>query len=139
MTEREKHKLEKAKAIANEIVQLADIITRNAPIAFPPKRLFRKKGKRPLKRLKRQRALIAMGLAPDMARMQIAMILAQPIPNFVPGGVVPGSIAIVGESGPELIITPNGAFTSANNNPNSNQQPPGPIRQMPGIGEGPNI
>jgi hypothetical protein len=55
MTNHENHKLAKAQAIANEVMNCAAIIVKNAPIAFPPKRLFRKKGKRPLKRLQQQR------------------------------------------------------------------------------------
>jgi hypothetical protein len=107
MTDLEKHKLAKAQAIVNEIMNCAAIIVKNAPIAFPPKRLFRKKGKRPLKRLQRQKALIALGLAPEMTRMQLAMIMAQPIPKYPPGSMTSGGIAIVGESGPEQIILQN--------------------------------
>jgi hypothetical protein len=150
MTDKEQHKLAKAKAIANEIIKLAEIIAQNATIAFPPKRLFRKKGKWPLKRLKRQHALIAMGIAPFIAKMQVDMIMAQPIPNYVPGGVVPGGIAMVGESGPEMV----GGFqnsaigemvhvpiqwqnknndTTANQHPYPNQQPANPIRPVSGI------
>jgi hypothetical protein len=101
-------KFERAKGIANEIIEMADMVAKNTRIAFPPKRLFRKKGKRPLKRLKRQQAMIALGMAPEMTRMRMKIIMAQPTPNYVFGGVVPGSPAIVGESGKELIITPNG-------------------------------
>lgn len=104
----EQHKLERAKALAEEIVQMAEAIAKNARIAFPPKRLFRKKGKRPLKRLKRQRAMLAMGMLPAMARMRMLTIISQPIPNYVPGGIVPGGPAIVGEDGPEMIIKPGG-------------------------------
>jgi hypothetical protein len=107
----EHHKLERAKAIAEEIVQMAEAIAKNARIAFPPKRLFRKKGKRPLKRLKRQRAMLVMGMLPAMARMRMLAIISQPIPNYVPGGVVPGGLAIVGEDGPEMIIKPGGFQT----------------------------
>jgi hypothetical protein len=140
-----KHKLERAKAIANEIASLAEVIANNSAIAFPPKRLFRKKGKRPLNRLKRQRALIAMGFAPAMARMQLNIIMAQPIPKFEHG-----CPAIVGESGPETV----GGFqdypigemvhvpiqwqnksndTASNNNTDKDQQPADPIRPVPGI------
>lgn len=104
----EEYKLEKAKAIAEEIKSMAEFIAKQTAIAFPPKRLFRKKGKRPLKRLKRQRAMLALGMAPGIARMRLMMIIAQPIPKFPPGGVVPGGLAIVGESGKELIVTNNG-------------------------------
>jgi hypothetical protein len=107
----EHHKLERAKAIAEEIIQMAEAIAKHTRIAFPPKRLFRKKGKRPLKRLKRQRAMLAMGMLPAVARMRMLTILAQPIPNYVPGGVVPGGLAIVGEDGPEMIIKPGGFQT----------------------------
>ena len=103
----EQYKLERAKALANEIMEMADFVAKNMRIAFPPKRLFRKKGKRPLKRLKRQRAMLALGLAPGMTRMRMLMIMSQPIPNYVPGGIVPGGTVIVGESGKEVIVTPN--------------------------------
>lgn len=119
----EVHKLERAKALASEIIQLADIVTKNMRIAFPPKRLFRKKGKRPLKRLKRQRAMLALGMAPGMTRMRMLMIMSQPIPNYVPGGIVPGDTAVVGETGNELIILPNGFVNvpTFNQHPNSHQ------------------
>jgi hypothetical protein len=100
MTDLEKHKLAKAEAIVNEVMNCAAIIVKNAPIAFPPKRLFRKKGKRPLKRLQRQKALIALGLAPVMTTMQLAMIMAQPIQKYPPGSTTPCAIAIVGETAP---------------------------------------
>lgn len=99
---------------------MAEAIAKNARIAFPPKRLFRKKGKRPLKRLKRQRAMLVMGMLPAMARMRMLTIISQPIPNYVPGGIVPAGPAIVGEGErKELIITPNGIV----NAPAPNQHP----------------
>jgi hypothetical protein len=120
----EQHKIERAKAIAEEIKSMAEAIAKNTRIAFPPKRLFRKKGKRPLKRLKRQRAMVAMGILPAMARMRMLAILAQPIPNYVPGGIVPGGPAIVGDGErKELIITPNGIVNvPAPNQPNNSNQ-----------------
>lgn len=110
----EEHKFERAKAIADEIKSMAEFVAKQTAIAFPPKRLFRKKGKRPLKRLRRQRAMRALGMVPGMTRMRMLMIMSQPIPNYVPGG-----IAIVGESGKELIVTPNGLI----NVPSPNQHP----------------
>jgi hypothetical protein len=120
----EQHKIERAKAIAEEIKSMAEAIAKNTRIAFPPKRLFRKKGKRPLKRLKSQRAMVAMGILPAMARMRMLAILAQPIPNYVPGGIVPGGPAIVGDGErKELIITPNGIVNvPAPNQPNNSNQ-----------------
>ena len=120
----EQHKLERAKAIAEEIKSMAEAIAKNTRIAFPPKRLFRKKGKRPLKRLKRQRAMVAMGILPAMARMRMLMIISQPIPNYTPGGIVPGGLAIVGEGEhKEIIVTPNGFINvpTPNQHPDSNQ------------------
>jgi hypothetical protein len=62
------------------------------------------------------------------------MIIAQPIPNFAPGSPV-----IVGESGPEQIILPDGTITTTNNYPDKDQQPTGPIRPMPGIDKMPDV
>ena len=138
-TEQAQQKLAKAKAIADEIKNIAAIVAKNVRIAFPPKRLFRKKGKRPLKRLKRQKAMLALAVTPQMARARIMMLAAQPIPNYVPGGVIPSGVAIVGESGPELIITPNGTITTAIEHPRPNLQPPRPIRPVPGIDKEPDL
>jgi hypothetical protein len=85
-----------------------------------------------------------------MIEAQKQMIMAQPIPNYVPGGVVPGGIAIVGESGPETVggfqDCPIGEMvhvpiqwqnknndSATHQHPNPHQQPPGPIRPVPGI------
>jgi hypothetical protein len=120
----EQHKLERAKAIAEEIIHIAEAIAKNTRIAFPPKHLFRKKGKRPLKRLKRQRAMLAMGMLPAMARMRMLTIISQPIPNYVPGGVSSDGPAIVGEGErKELIITQKGIINvlPTNQHPDPNQ------------------
>lgn len=41
-------------------------------------------------------------------RIIIAQPIRKPMPNFIPGGVVPVGPAIVGEGGKEIIITKTG-------------------------------
>jgi hypothetical protein len=81
--------------------------------------------KRPAATLRRVGKLLAIDLQIRQLEMQKQMIIAQPIPNYIKGGMSSNSIAIVGEAGPELIITPNGSINvpTAYQHPNTHIEP----------------
>lgn len=129
------YNLKKQQAIVDEVMNLAQFIVHNMHCAFPKKRIFRKKDRRPLRRIKMKRAMLAMGIAPAIARNRILMIASQPISKFPPGNTATNGFAIVGESGSEFILTPNGKVNapSINQHPDQNIQPPNPICPLPAI------
>jgi hypothetical protein len=105
MTSRDKHIAQKKKEIEKIVRQQAKLITRSATLLARP-------SKRMDVNLRRLGKMMVIGMQVRALEMQKQMIIAQPIPrpipNYIPGGVVPGGPAIVGESGHELIVTPNG-------------------------------
>ena len=127
MINRENHIAKKKKEIEKIAKQQERLIKKAA--AIPPLT----QSKRIDVNLRRLGKIIAIGFQIRALEMQKQMIIAQPIPSYVSGGIVPGNIAIAGESGPELIILPNGTFTTANQHPHPHVLPPGPIRPVPGI------
>jgi hypothetical protein len=96
------HKKKEIEKIARQQVRL---IKKAAAIPLKPsKRMdvnFRRLGK-----------IMAIGMQIRALEMQKQTIIAQPmprpVPSFVPGGVVQGLPAIVGDSGKEVIVTSNG-------------------------------
>lgn len=78
-------KAEKAIAIAGATVDTAKAIMMHSKDAFPKRRLFGKIDRRPLKRIKKKRALALLMLSAAMGAAQIATISAQPIPKFPDG------------------------------------------------------
>jgi pyridoxal biosynthesis lyase PdxS len=110
MTEREKHIAQKKKEIERLTKQQIRLITKAAAMVAKPY-------KRQSTGLRRIGQSFTIFFQIRMIEAQKQMIIAQPIPNYVSGGVVSSGIAIVGESGPEQIILSDGTFTTANNNP----------------------
>jgi hypothetical protein len=133
MTTREKHIAQKRKELERLCKQQIRLITKALKIAAKP-------CKRQSTALRRIGQSLAIGFQVRMIEAQKQMIMAQPIPNYVPGGVVPGGIAIVGESDrKEIIITPDGTITTSNQHPHPHQLPAGPIRPVPGIDKEPDV
>lgn len=88
----------KALALSEVIINSALLMVKNLKIAYPKKRAFRKIDRRPLKRIIRNRAKVALLMTGPMGAMQVAMIASQPVPKFPSGA--PG---IVGERGAEIV------------------------------------
>lgn len=55
--------------------------------------------KRPATFTKRMIKVVAITMHVRALEMQKQMIMAQPVPTFVPGGIIPDAVEIVGESG----------------------------------------
>jgi hypothetical protein len=132
MTDREKHIAKKKKEIEKLTKQQIQLITKAAKIASKPY-------KRQSTGLRRIAEAMKISFQVRMIEMQKHMIIAQPIPNFIPGGIVPSGMPIVGESSPEQIILPDGTITISNQHPRPHQQSPGPIRPVPGIDKEPDV
>lgn len=102
MTDRDKHIAKKRKEIEKIERQQVKLITKAAAIPLTA-------SKRMDVNLRRLGKFMAMAMRIRALEMQKQMIIAQPIPkampNYVPGGVVPGGMAVVGECGKEIIIT----------------------------------
>lgn len=99
MTTRDKHIAQKKKEIEKIHRRQFRLIVRAAKIAGAPY-------KRPATFTKRMIKVIAITMQVRSLEIQKQMIIAQPIPKG--SGFLPGGPAIVGETGPELIITNNG-------------------------------
>lgn len=105
---------EKKEAIRSHVVEIATRIIKLSKIAFPPKRAFRKIDRRPLKRIKRQRAKADMLLLPFMMRVRAHIISATPIPKFPLGSS--GGPAIVDDAGKEVFVNSDGKIKIRLNN-----------------------
>lgn len=116
MTEYNKHIAQKRKEIEKLAKQQVKLITKAAAMVSKPSKYYKVN-------LRRLGKMLAITIQVRAIEMQKQMIIAQPIPNYVPGGVVPSGTAIVGEDGPELIISPNGFINvpTFNQHPHSNQ------------------
>lgn len=79
--------LEKKIAIINSTIDMATVILTLSKEAFPKRRLFGKIDRRPLKRIKKKRARIALILAMVMGASQISIISSQPVRKFPSGAV----------------------------------------------------
>lgn len=105
MTTREKHIAQKKKEIEKITKQQVRLVTKTAKIVSKP-------SKRMDVNLRRIGKMMAIAMQVRALEMQKQIILSKPIPrpvpSFVPGGVAPGGLAVVGERGPELILTNNG-------------------------------
>jgi hypothetical protein len=132
MSDRETHITKKKMEIEKLTKQQIRLITKATALVAKPY-------KRQSTGLRRINQSLAIFFQARMIEAQKQMIIAQPIPNYVPGDIVPVGIAIVGEIGPELILTPNGAFTTTNKYPHPHQLPPGPIRPVFGIDQDSNV
>lgn len=75
-------KSEKAIAIMNTTLDTAKSVMALSKEAFPKRRLFGKIDRRPLKRIKKKRALALLMFSAAMGAAQIAIIASQPIPKF---------------------------------------------------------
>jgi hypothetical protein len=138
MTTREKHIAQKKKEIEKITKQQVRLVKKAVAIPLKP-------SKRLSVNLRRLGKMMAIGMQIRALEMQKLMIIAQPIPRpipcYVPGGVVPVGPAIVGESGKELILSPNGNINVSipNQHPDPHQQPSGPVRPVPGVDTGPDL
>lgn len=105
MTERDEHIARKRKEIEKIAKQQVKLITKAAAMVAKPSKYYKVN-------LRRIGKMLAIAMQVRALEMQKQMIIAQPIPrpipNYVPGGIVPSGPAIVGEDGPELIISPKG-------------------------------
>lgn len=101
MIERDEHIARKRKEIEKIAKQQVRLITKAAAMVAKLSRYYKVN-------LRRIGKMLAIAMQVRALEMQKQMIIAQPIPNYVPGGVVSGGLAVVGESGPELIVTNNG-------------------------------
>lgn len=100
MTDRDKHITKKRKEIEKIAKQQARLIKKAA--AIPPLT----QSKRMDVNIRRLGKFMAIAMQIRALEMQKQMIVAQPIPKA--SGFLPGGPAIVGERGPELIVTNNG-------------------------------
>lgn len=80
-------KAEKAIAIMNTTLDTAKIVMALSKEAFPKRRLFGKIDRRPLKRIKKKRAMALLMMSIAMGAAQIAVIASQPVPKFPNGSV----------------------------------------------------
>jgi hypothetical protein len=129
MTEKEKHIAKKKKEMIKIAKLQAKLIIKAAKIATLPY-------KRPVTLMRRMCKVLAISMQVRSLDIQKHIIASHPIPKEP--GFPKGGSAIVGESGPEQIITPNGTFEiPTNQHPNSHQQPACPIRPVPGIDKEP--
>lgn len=96
MTARDKHIAQKRKEIEKIAKQQVRLIKKAIAIPVIP-------SKRKDVNLRRMAKMFAIAMQIRALEMQKQMIIAQPIPkpipNYVPGGIVPGGDAIVGEDG----------------------------------------
>lgn len=95
----------KALALSETIINTAVAMVRYLKLVYPKKRIFRKIDRRPLKRIIRNRAKMAMLMTGPMSATQVAMIVSQPVPKFPPGRLESG---VMSESGSETIMVKDG-------------------------------
>jgi hypothetical protein len=81
-------KTEKAIAIMNTTLDTTKVIMSLSREAFPKRRLFGKIDRRPLKRIKKRRAMAMLMFSVAMGASQIAIIASQPVPKFPRGAVI---------------------------------------------------
>lgn len=96
---------QKAIAIMRATMSAMSRIHLMAPIAFPPKRIFRKKERRPLKRIAKRQAKLSMVFEPYIAASHIMKAMSTPV--YQKGGP---QISIVGDYGQEVIIQAEGVL-----------------------------
>jgi hypothetical protein len=77
--------VEKKIAIINSTINTSKAVAPLFKEAFPKRRLFGKIDRRPLKRIKKKRALVLLMIQTAMGAAQIATIQAQPIRKFASG------------------------------------------------------
>lgn len=99
MTTRDQHISRKRKEIEKIAKQQLKLIKKAMAIPLTA-------SKRMDVNLRRLGKFMAIAMKVRALEMQKQMIMAQPIPKV--DGFLPGGLAIVGESGPELIVTNNG-------------------------------
>lgn len=71
--------------IVTEVVNASMTMRHTAAIASPPKRIFRAKDRRPLKRIRKREARFWLTMQPMMSAMSIASIIQLPILKFEKG------------------------------------------------------
>jgi hypothetical protein len=81
-------KTQKAIAIMNTTLNTAKTVMALSKEAFPKRRLFGKIDRRPLKRIKKKRAMAMLMMSVAMGASQIAIIASQPIPKFPSGSAI---------------------------------------------------
>lgn len=99
MTDRDKHIAQKKKQIEKIHRQQFRLIEKAADMVAKPSKYHKVN-------LRRIGKMLAILMRVRTLESQKQMIMAQPIPKV--NGFLPGGPAIVGESGPELIVTNNG-------------------------------
>lgn len=105
MTTRDQHIAQKKKEIQKITKQQVRLITKAAAMVAKPSKYYKVN----LRRIGKMLAITMQVRALEMQKqMIIAQPLPRPIPSFIPGGIVPGGVAIVGEGGKEIIITKTG-------------------------------
>lgn len=105
MTDREKHIAKKRKEIQKISRMQVNLILKSAKIISAP---YKRSGTL-MKRMLKVMEIAMQVRSLDIQKQIIAsQPIPRPIPNFIPGGVVHGGPAIVGEGGKEIIITKTG-------------------------------
>lgn len=101
-------RMQKVDAIAQLVLEgFKDLYTlaQSMPCRKSAFRQIRRRNRNPKNRIKLNQAIALYQFRSAQRKMQMFMILSQPIEKYKPGS--PGGPAIVGESGPEIILNPN--------------------------------
>ncbi len=96
---------EKQKHMARLVVGTALAVHKKAIVAFPPKRIFRPKDRRPLVRIRKQEAQAAIPMLVYGNSIQMMMVAAEPMPMY-PLGSKPGPVVVQQTGKPEVIVRP---------------------------------
>ena len=126
MTERDKHIAQKKKELIKIAKLQSRLIIKAAKIATLP-------CKRNDTLMRRMCKVLAISMQVRALDIQKQIIASQPIPKEP--GFPKGGSAIIGETGPEQIISADGTITTPNQHPHPHLQPTRPIRPVPGIGK----
>lgn len=119
----EEHRQQKARAIAEVVKHLADVTAKLMPKAFPRKRpriCVRLHPRARMNARKRRtafvKAMAELYIRWHMSRVQIALIISQPIPKHPPGTF---RSAVLNEQGKEIVILQNNETKTLNSASNT--------------------
>lgn len=105
MADRDKHIARKKREIEKIAKQQVRLITKSAAMVAKPSKYYKVN----LRRIGKMLAIVMQVRALEMQKqIIISQPIRKPIPSFVPGGVVSGGPAVVGEGGKEIIVTKTG-------------------------------
>lgn len=83
-------RIEKAMAIADAIIGFAANMQKNAPVAFPAKRIFPKRGNHRKRRLQRSNATVSLLISPFITAARVSAIASSVATSkYKTGGVLP--------------------------------------------------